>query len=121
MAPVWQSAKGFPLRLYGDRWGGNPPSHSSGVMGASESAMDVSSSNREAVSSLKNECSNTGLEILSLSMSLEERFDINFCGRFSGSGVSTAESMDGNPNSIISSNFCGDAKYTRSFSRASGS
>lgn len=90
-------------------------------MGASESAIDLSSSNNEAVSSLKNECSNAGLEIFFLNISLDERFDINFGDLLSFLEVSTAPSIDGNPNSIISSNFCGDAKYTLSFSRASGS
>lgn len=89
-------------------------------MGASESAIDLSSSNSEAVSSLKNECSNAGLDAFLLNISLDERFDINLDG-FSFSDAPIAASIDGNPNSIISSNFCGDAKYTLSFSLASGS
>jgi len=93
----------------------NPSLASAGVIGLSESASELPSSEcssyrsmKEMTSSLKNVCASL--------LDVDRRFGL--VG--SGSSVIDAE-LDGKPNSTASSNFCGDARYCLNLFLASGS
>ena len=78
---------------------------SAGVSGDSGSTIEISSSNKEVLSSLRNDFS-VAYDLLGAGIS----FDNSLGGLFSLSLPSVTPSIDGNPNSIASSNFWGEAR-----------
>lgn len=76
-----------------------------GVNGESGSIIEVSSSNKETVSSFRNVWDFSVAKLFSTAWSLDDRFG----GLFSLS-ASVTPSIEGKPNSMASSNFWGEAR-----------